>query len=214
MEKVYDSSTGQFIDPLFAIVIAAAVNETFVTWCKSDSLVNIMPNNLTEFLIVFAGYSNILLSWFGYHKSVAKKPIKSAARFYITVVLLPLYLFTIILYKMPVEYLTIVYFSIFLLWTIWEVIKNNEYAKESCENGRDRALFRSYNIFIFLAFLIAVGSLLYREIIGGSYDSSSISSVSQSILIVISIFWLRIRKSEGDSAFGYLNEAYKKAVGL
>ncbi|WP_034366633.1 hypothetical protein, partial [Comamonas testosteroni] len=69
-EKNLDPSTGQFIDPMFAVMIAAAVAETILVWVKEGAI----PDSFT-LLVVMVGYVNLLLSWFGYHKSVLKSPI-------------------------------------------------------------------------------------------------------------------------------------------
>jgi len=117
-ESNIDPSKGQFIDPMFAVVIAAAVSETVVTWAKGGAL----PSGF-EACVVALGYINLLLSWFGYHKSISKKPIRGSLRFIITVILLPLYLLTIILSNKNFISVALVYGGIFFLWSCWEYFK-------------------------------------------------------------------------------------------
>lgn len=122
-ENIIDSSTGQFIDPLFAVIIAAGLSETIVIWVKTRDI-----PELYVFLTVLTGYINILLSWFGYHKSIRKRPIIGVARFIITVTLLPLYLLTIIICSPDMyQYNLLVYLFVFLLWFLWDCLKCYEY---------------------------------------------------------------------------------------
>ena len=142
-ERIIDSSTGQFIDPLFAVIIAAGLSETFVLWVKNWA----MPEFLVA-LIVLVGYINILLSWFGYHKSTKTRPIKSIARFIITVSLLPLYLLTIIISKPDTyQYNLVIYLVIFILWCFWDCLKYYEYNEPVNVVAR---LIRVPNIIIYL----------------------------------------------------------------
>lgn len=118
-----DPSTGQFIDPLFAVIIAAALAETLVAWVKVKN-----PPDLFTAMLVFVGFLNLLLSWFGYHKSVLKRPIKGSLRFIVTVVLLPLYLLTIIVTDPEgYRYNILVYGCTFFLWSFWDYLKYIEH---------------------------------------------------------------------------------------
>lgn len=118
-----DPSTGQFIDPLFAVIIAAALAETVVAWVKVKT-----PPDLFTAVIFVVGFVNLLLSWFGYHKSVLKRPIKGSLRFIVTVVLLPLYLLTIIVTDPEgYRYNILVYGFTFFLWSLWDYLKYIEH---------------------------------------------------------------------------------------
>jgi len=117
-----DPSKGQFIDPMFAVVIAAAVAETIIVWAKGVSVPTFFHAS-----IVTLGYVNLLLSWFGYHKSIVKTPIKGSLRFITTVTLLPLYLLSIILFDKDFIKVATVYSSVFFLWSCWEYFKYIEY---------------------------------------------------------------------------------------
>ncbi|WP_295481904.1 hypothetical protein [uncultured Pseudomonas sp.] len=122
-EKNLDPTSGQFIDPMFAVMIAAAVSETIVVWVKQGDI----PNFFT-IMVVIVGYVNLLLSWFGYHKSVLKTPILGSLRFIVTVVLLPLYLITIVMATKPFYCVALTYTAIFFLWSFWETLKSQEYS--------------------------------------------------------------------------------------
>lgn len=140
-----DPSKGQFIDPMFAVVIAAAVSETVVAWTKGAT-----SPSLFQASVVALGYVNLLLSWFGYHKSIARKPIRGSLRFIITVVLLPLYLLTIILFSKDFFEIAIVYSGVFFLWSCWEYFKY-------IEHGERKGFFalqcRGFNLIVYSAAL-------------------------------------------------------------
>ena len=149
--KGVDPSTGQFIDPLFAIMIAAAVTETIVHW--------VQPNNsspsLYELSVVILGYINLLLSWFGYHKSVHEKPILGSLRFIITVILLPIYLLTILLNDRPIELILRLYAGIFFLWACWEYFKYIEHGVK--DKGFFYLQMRFYNLIVYITCVVLIG---------------------------------------------------------
>lgn len=144
-ESNIDPSKGQFIDPMFAVVIAAAVSETVVTWAKGGAL----PSGF-QACVVALGYINLLLSWFGYHKSISRKPIRGSLRFIITVILLPLYLLTIILFNKNFIGIALVYGGIFFLWSCWEYFKFIEYNERKSFTSLQ---FRSFNMIAYSAII-------------------------------------------------------------
>lgn len=147
-EKNLDPTTGQFIDPMFAVMIAAAVSETILAWVKQGDA----PNFFT-IMVVIVGYVNLLLSWFGYHKSVLKTPILGSLRFIVTVVLLPLYLLTIVMATKPFYCVALTYTAIFFLWSFWETLKSREYLLKRSFISLQR---RPFNLMVYGATLYAV----------------------------------------------------------
>lgn len=147
-ERSTDSSMGQFIDPMFAVMIAAAVGETILVWVKQGDI----PGFFT-LMSVIIGYVNLLLSWFGYHKSVLKKPILGSLRFIVTVILLPLYLLTIVLTTKPFYCVALTYAAIFFLWSFWEYLK---YREHLIEQGFLSLQFRLYNVMTYVAAIYVV----------------------------------------------------------
>src|SRR4051794_14940175 len=85
-----------FVDALFAIVIGLALEKTFVEW-------HLEPRNPRPSALIIAtvitGLVNILLSWQGYHASIQTKPIKGALRFWITAILVVIYMFITLVYS-------------------------------------------------------------------------------------------------------------------
>ena len=181
-----DPSSGQFVDPLFAVMIAAAVAETVVKWVNSSTAPGIF-----QICVIAVGFTNILLSWFGYHKSVHKRPIKGSLRFMVTVALLPLYLLTIILYEKAFAFTALVYAMIFFLWSFWEYLKFIEHKKP---HGFWRLQRRPYNVCIYVVFsyywLLAPWLAPYQH----SWLVSNVDSIAIT-LIALSILSLRIIKS-------------------
>lgn len=183
-----DPSTGQFIDPMFAVVIAAAVAETVVAWVKAP----ILPSGFSLSVVVL-GYVNLLLSWFGYHKSVIKKPIRGSLRFIVTVVLLPLYLLTIIMSKNEFAYTSLVYTAIFFLWSVWEYLKHIEHG-EQCTFWRLQ--FRFFNILVYVATGYACLALYFRSFFLSTWYIQD-ADVIAVVLIAFAVLSLRIVKSAG-----------------
>lgn len=147
-EKNLDTSTGQFIDPMFAVMIAAAVGETILVWVKKSAT----PDFFT-LMVVMVGYVNLLLSWFGYHKSVLKRPVLGSLRFIVTVVLLPLYLLTVVLAEKPFYCVALTYTAIFFLWSFWEYLK---YQEHSLEGSFLSLQFRLFNMMVYIATIYVV----------------------------------------------------------
>lgn len=189
-EQKLDPSTGQFIDPMFAVMIAAAVSETIIFWAKSGIVPETFP-----LLVVIAGYTNLLLSWFGYHKSISKRPILGSLRFIITVVLLPLYLLTIILAQKSFYCVALVYVLIFFLWSAWEYLKYIEHGEE---RGFLSLQNRSYNWIVYVSAAYLTG-LKYLPHIFQFIPDWFITHADAICLsaITFSIVFLRISKSAG-----------------
>ncbi|MFT7036981.1 MAG: hypothetical protein ACJA2S_005523 [Cyclobacteriaceae bacterium] len=181
-----DPSSGQFIDPLFAIIIASALNETLILWVKSNSF----PGAL-QMSVVVLGFINVLLSWYGYHQSVQSKPIQGVLRFSVTIILLPLYLLSIVLYSKPIIYVSIVYIVIFLTWSIWEWLRSLEYST----NRRLLPLIL-YKWNIIVGFALCIQFLNETEF-SGYYPLFLKNNIDIITILLISfaIIYLRIVKS-------------------
>ncbi len=182
----FDPSTGQFIDPMFAVIIAAAISETVVQWVTTGPAPSIF-----EISVVSVGYVNLLLSWFGYHKSVLKKPIRGSLRFIITVILLPLYLLTIILFAGDFFVISATYFLIFFLWTIWEYFKGIEHGERK---GFWNLQFRTFNIIIYSSTILQMGFFYFSGFMA-NYVSKATLDWSCLAAVAFSIVFLRVSKS-------------------
>lgn len=184
-----DPSTGQFVDPLFAIFIAAAVSDTIIPWTDSGW----EKIHIFDICVVIVGFVNLLLSWFGYHKSVSRKPIKGSVRFIVTVILLPLYMLSIILYKNGFLSVMAVYALIFFLWSCWEYFRDVEYNENSSLLS---LVFKPYNNLVY----ISLGAIFIVPYIPKEYAniwSSDRANEVALFLLIFSISWLRISKSAG-----------------
>ena len=187
IDENVDPSTGQFVDPLFAIFIAAAVSETIIPWTNGKWA----EVNFFDICVVTTGFVNILLSWFGYHKSVIRTPIKGSLRFIVTVILLPLYLLTIILYKNSFLNVMIIYASIFFLWSCWEYLRNVEY---NIKSSFLKIALKLYDILIYLSLTILI---IVKYLPANYADVWFVYNANEIALtlLVIAIFWLRLSKS-------------------
>lgn len=183
-----DPSTGQFIDPMFAVVIAAAVAETVVAWTKGVQL----PSGFSM-SVVTLGYINLLLSWFGYHKSIQRKPIRGSLRFIVTVVLLPLYLLTIIMFGKHFAYTALVYAGIFFLWSVWEYLKYIEHEEPV---SFWKLQIRVMNLLVYVTAIYSYSSLRLQPSFGDAWLIVN-ADVIGILLITLAILILRISKSAG-----------------
>lgn len=192
-EKNLDPSTGQFIDPMFAVMIAAAVAETILVWVKQGAI----PDFFT-LMVVIVGFVNLLLSWFGYHKSVLKKPILGSLRFIVTVVLLPLYLLTVVLATKPFYCVALTYAAIFFLWSFWEYLK---YRERSSEQSFISLQFRFFNMMIYVAtFYVVMAEFIPSSSIPILPDwFFSLANPIGLTTIVCAIIVLRAQKSSKNS---------------
>ncbi len=192
-EKRIDPTSGQFIDPLFAVIIAAALAETILPWAKRTEF-----PSLLDVATVALGFINLLLSWFGYHKSVIRRPIKGSLRFIVTVVLLPAYLLTIVMYESGALFISSSYFFVFALWHFWEWMKSVEYPE--VDFGLIANWFRAYNVLVSLALMISL--LDHYSLLPTENYSDGLLNVTCLALIAVAILWLRTAKSlkRGDGA--------------
>ena len=186
MSNDVSPASGQFIDPLFAIVIGGALNETLIAWVKT----NTVPNTL-QLSIVSLGFVNLLLSWYGYHDSVIKKPIRGVLRFSTTIMLLPLYLLSIVLYNHSTFHIVSIYAVIFFMWAIWEWLRSLEYETNI---KLWKVLTYKWNFIIAFVFLFqyVINSKFVTYIPDSLKENSDWLSI---VLIVFAIIYLRIIKS-------------------
>ena len=141
----------------------------------------------------------MLLSWFGYHKSIARKPIRGSLRFIITVILLPLYLLSIILFNKDLIYIATVYSAIFCLWSCWEYFKYIEYGERK---GFFALQFRLFNIIVYIAlgflYLIASSAAIpFLPVDIKSYFLVANAEVIVLVALATAIILLRVSKSAG-----------------
>jgi hypothetical protein len=118
-----------FLDPLFAVAIGIGFEHGLLLeeWLQKWRY----PNNDERFnLFVFIlGLLVITLSWFGYHKSIKKKPLEGRGRFIVDIVLLVLYILLLFKYKhfeAFLFFLTLIY----LFFFFWDLLKIKEHYEE------------------------------------------------------------------------------------
>lgn len=128
----------EFIDPLFAIAIHIGVAEGIMEshWFHDTRT----PKNQNEWfdIAVFClGFATLVLSWFGYHASLLKRPIRGVGRFIIDVVLVLLYAAILVKYDhfSAVLFLLMI---VFLLYPLWDLLKIAEHREVSRAGGYRR----------------------------------------------------------------------------
>src|SRR6266536_1656257 len=101
-----------FIDPLFAIAVHLGIAESLATtvWFKEGRLPS-SGDEMFPFFGFLLGMTTLVLSWVGYHQSIATKPLKGLVRFVIDILLVVGY--AIIL--MQVDHFNVVVVG--LVWT-------------------------------------------------------------------------------------------------
>lgn len=121
--------TISLIDPLFAVAIHIGLAETvFITkWFHEGRL----PESAEWFplLVFLVAFFNLLSSWFGYHLSIARRPIKDDWRYVVDVLLVCLYAASMA----AAEHLGVVlilFSAIWALYAVWDVLKVREYYSE------------------------------------------------------------------------------------
>lgn len=148
-----------FVDPLFAVVISISfigvMTKPWFTQYPSEWQASYVFNIVTLFL----GYSTVVLSWVGYHRSIRSKPIKLDTmpgfwRFVFDIVLL--FLYWLILVKFENFWLVLMLLAIIYgVFVIWDVFKWREYKDVmELESHRRRGVSTLWAILFAALFMI------------------------------------------------------------
>ena len=62
-----------FIDVLFAVVVSLGLSQIMDRPWFNPTSANFVPAYAFEIFVVLLGYSTLLLSWWGYHRSIRRK---------------------------------------------------------------------------------------------------------------------------------------------
>src|SRR5262249_7695758 len=120
-----------FIDPLFAVILHIG----FVHTVLADDLMHFAARRaagkvtLCELANLLLGFTNILLSWHGYHRSILEHPIRGGIRFYMDVLCLVMYLYIVLYYQNLLAVLWL-FVGQFVLFWLWDAAKAKEYPSE------------------------------------------------------------------------------------
>ena len=114
-----------FVDLLFAVAVDIGITHGFLKlrWVDAWSL----PENGEMFktFSLLLGFTTLVLSWIGYHKSIAQKPVHGSGRFIIDISLVLFY--TVLLIKFDdfsaiVQLLAVIY-TLYFVWDIFKVVE-------------------------------------------------------------------------------------------
>jgi Ca2+/Na+ antiporter len=142
-----------FIDPLFAVVLGLGVEYTLIVRAGAPPLF--------DSAVLLLGFCNIILSWFGYHESIARKPIRGGWRFSLDVVILFIYLYVLLHYAEWAA-VAIALLALFLVYWVWDFVKSTERydhsdAETIAQSAKRRGVTRFY---VFVAFVVVILALL------------------------------------------------------
>jgi uncharacterized membrane protein len=145
----------EFIDPLFAIAVHIGVVEGIMKSPWFEATRN--PTSKDEWfnIAVFGlGFLLLVLSWFGYHASLLRRPLRGGGRFVIDVVLVLLYAAILVKYDhfSAVLFLLMI---VFLLYPVWDVFKIVEHPVTSRESGYRREAVSALFALGFIALYVA-----------------------------------------------------------
>lgn len=156
----------EFIDPLFAIAIHIGVVEGIMKspWFEQTRT----PSTRGEWfnIAVFClGFLMLVLSWFGYHASLLKRPLRGGMRFLIDVVLVLLYAGILVKYD-HFSAVLLLLMIVFLLYPAWDLFKIVEHPAVSRASGYRREIVSaSFAIVFILLYLLDYFSLLPRSVL-------------------------------------------------
>lgn len=116
----------QLIDPLFAAAIGIGVVEGLMKteWFQKSTQPS--KSDLFDLGVFCLGMLNLVWSWFGYHASVTRRPLKTSWRMLIDVALVTLYSLVLVKFREFAVVLGLLV-AIFVLYAAWDLLKIHEY---------------------------------------------------------------------------------------
>lgn len=154
-DKPIERMALDFIDPLFAVVMSISFVTVMETkWFKKPILIT-EEQTAFEILVLILGYLTVILSWVGYHQSIATKPIKLSSkpgfyRFILDILLLIGYWLLLVKFE-SLWFVLLMLVLINFLFILWDQMKRLEYKEEDNLNSQKR---RGVTSFWFILFLV------------------------------------------------------------
>jgi hypothetical protein len=155
-----------FLDPLFAIAVHLSMAEglmktaMYECWLRVGYLSHDVWRsvNLFDLGVLFLGYCIVVTSWFGYHLSVARKPIlldtlAGKVRFVVDVLLLLDYCLILTRFS-DFTFVLGAICAAFFLFILWDQAKRREYIRREYREDRDSARRRGVTALWFIMFLL------------------------------------------------------------
>src|SRR2546429_2013869 len=123
-----------FIDPLFAVAIHIGFTHSVLdeAWFAEWR----WPRGHERFdaLVLLLAFCTVVLSWVGYHRSIALKPLRAEdrmgfVRFILDVVLVSLYALLLVKFK-DIDATLTLYVWIYALFLVWDICKVREHSQK------------------------------------------------------------------------------------
>lgn len=156
-----DHISVDFIDPLFAVALGLNFEEIGKEHWFGHILTGLgAPDTRFIMATLLLGYTTVVLSWVGYHRSIKRHPIRLGkssgwGRFILDVVLLILYFFLLVRYHDFAGELCVLA-GIYFLFIVWDFFKMIEHPRKdygSEEKWLRSVAQRGVTVFWFIVFL-------------------------------------------------------------
>jgi len=125
-----------FIDPLFAVVLHIGVVHALLDPRLHEYFFDDYRHGritLRAMSLLLLGFSNVIFSWHGYHRSILDKPIRGGLRFYLDIICLAIYLYIILMYC-DGPFVAWLFVLQYLAYYFWDLAKDREW--QSKPNAR------------------------------------------------------------------------------
>jgi amino acid transporter len=121
----YPSDSVTFIDVLFAVVMSLGLAKIMTRpWFKPEPE-GAAPAIAFEILVILIGYLTLLLSWWGYHRSIRRRRIPSGAIgqaiFAVDILILVGYWLLLVMFE-SFLFVLCVLLAIYLMYVIWDFL--------------------------------------------------------------------------------------------
>ncbi len=134
------NSSVTFIEVLFAVVISLGLTQVMTRpWFQS------FPEGfgvsvVFEILVILLGYSTLLCSWWGYHRSLRRRELPDGwtgiALFVVDIVILAGYWLMLVKFE-SFSFVLCILFAVHLLYILWDSLRLLEHRKPDVESPRE-----------------------------------------------------------------------------
>ena len=152
------SASVTFIDVLFAVVISLGFSKIMTRpWFNQTSYV-IEPAFAFEIITLLLGYSTLLLSWWGYHRSIERRYIQEntwAGKLSFAVDILILVCYWLLLVKFESFFaVLLVWVLVYWMYVIWDHLRWRRQGESEASQWRRRGVTTLWTTIITAIFII------------------------------------------------------------
>ena len=154
-QRPSDSVT--FIDVLFAVVVSLGLSQIMKqTWFNPTSS-NFVPAYAFEIFVVLIGYSTLLLSWWGYHRSIRRRRTYEGGRlsvsmFVVDILILVGYWLLLVKFE-SLLFVLCVLTTIYVLYVCWDCLRARQESETRPDQWRRRGVTVLWALFLLIALL-------------------------------------------------------------